>query len=118
MQEQQNFRQWFDKNLKDYALDIAEHGASAGFPYIISIKDCAELFDRFRDEIMGKLKEMMKSLGEDENIMSFVQSFNRSDMAEHWFNTGEMDDRTKNLLLWFMVEEIAHEYEREAEETE
>ena len=116
--ETQNFRQWFDENLKEYALEIAENGADAGFPGIIYADECAELFDRFRDEIMDRLKEMMNDIGDAENIMSFVQSFNRSDMAERWFDTGEMDDRTKNLLVWFMVEEIAHDYEREAEETE
>lgn len=51
-----NFRHWFGANLREYARDIANHGADAGYPHITYTSDTVKVFDKFcrRDLGLGR----------------------------------------------------------------
>lgn len=96
------FKDWFNANLLESAEDIANHGADGGFNGIIYITECAELFDKYQEEIWDMAVEMANDLGH-KNVCEMIATFKRSDMLEdiHTF---------KNLMVWFAVEELARQY--------
>lgn len=95
-----SFNAWFDRNLGEYARDIANHGADAGYPHITYTSDCCVVFDAYADEIW----ERAVSAAEDQgvNACEMIASFGRSDMVSDW-------DTFRNLMLWFACEERARE---------
>jgi len=98
-----SFRAWFNANLKDYARDIADHGADCGFPGITYTSDAVKLFDRFGDEIWNLAVEDAESLG-SKNVADFIAGFNRADML--------CDLNTfKSLMVWFACEALSREAE-------
>ena len=103
------FKDWFNENLGEYKRDIANYGCDAGYPHITYNSDGAELFDQFESEIMEYLRNQTLEFSY-KNIMEFVHSFKRKDMALEWFEYNNLDDSTKTLLVWFMCESIAHGY--------
>jgi hypothetical protein len=94
------FRQWFIRNLKESAQDIAEHGADAGYPFISYTRDTVKIYDKYEEEIWDKLNESAD--GQGVHPMTLVASFGRADMAT---SPGGF----KNLLVWFACEELARE---------
>lgn len=98
-----NFSQWFKRNLKDSARDIANHGADAGYPHISYTSDCVKLYNRFEEEIYEALNQDAEEFGMD-SVDALVATFRRKDMLS-------TPDRRKNLLLWYMVEREARNYE-------
>lgn len=95
------FREWFKANLSEYASDIANHGADAGFPEITYTSDTVKLFDAYGDDIWALAVEMADSVG-SKNVAAMIAEFARSDMLDSL-------DRFKNLMVWFACEEIARE---------
>ena len=96
------FNAWFDAKLAgDYARDIAEHGADAGYPYISYTADTVVIFDAYADEIWDRAVAMADGLGEP-NVCAMIAGFGRADMTETW-------DSFRNLLVWFACEERAQE---------
>lgn len=95
------FRAWFNANLKDYAADIANHGADAGYPCITYTADCCHIFDHFADEIWSMIAQDADDFGAG-SVPSFIASFRRVDMTDDW-NT------FRNLLVWYACEKVARE---------
>jgi len=95
------FRQWFNANLKDYAEDIANHGADQGYPGITYYHDTGKLYRRFKDEIWAQAGDDAEGLGLP-NVVAFVATFGRAD--DCWTATG-----FENLMVWYMAEVVARE---------
>ena len=102
MAKKNNFVDWFHENLNDYAYDIANHGADAGYPHITYTKDTVELFDEYGDEIWEMATNEAEELGY--NVAEMISHFSRSDMLESL-------DTFKNLMVWYACEKIARESE-------
>jgi hypothetical protein len=96
-----NFRSWFKANLRDYAQDIASHGADCGYPYITYTWDTVKIFDKFAREIWDMAVEDAGSLG-CRNVCEMIAGFRRSDMIDDI-------DQFKCLMVWFACEKVAHE---------
>jgi hypothetical protein len=96
------FREWFKRNLKDNARDIANHGADAGYPHITYTHDCVKIFDRFADEIWTLAVDEAEQLG-SKNVAEMIAGFQRADMLETY-------DQFRNLMVWYACETIAREY--------
>ena len=96
------FNEWFETNLADYADDIANHGADAGFPHITYYSDTEKLYAEFEQEIYDALAYDAESMGY-ENVDAMTSQFVRSDM---------LDDPVSRrcLLVWYMCERTAQEY--------
>ena len=96
-----DFRAWFKANLHEYASDIANHGADAGYPYITYTSDTVTIFDKYGDEIWDWAVEDAENMG-NENVGGMISHFARSDML------GSLD-QFKNLMVWYACEKIARE---------
>jgi hypothetical protein len=96
-----DFRCWFKANLRDYARDIANHGADAGYPHITYTSDTVKVFDKFAGEIWDLAVQEASDMG-CKNVCEMIAGFARSDM------TAEID-RFKNLMVWFACETVARE---------
>lgn len=94
------FRAWFKANLREYARDIAEHGADCGYPHITYTSDTCRIFDKFAEEIWEMVVEQADSAGE--NPAEYISQFRRADMLDNW-------DSFRNLMVWFACEEVARE---------
>jgi hypothetical protein len=96
-----SFKNWFKANLKEYAEDIASHGADAGYPYITYTVDTVKIFDKFADRIWEMAVEDAETLGYP-NVAAMIAEFGRSDMLSSI-------DSFKNLMVWFACEKLAHQ---------
>lgn len=96
-----SFTNWFKANLRQYAQDIASHGADCGFPYITYTADTVEIFDKFANEIWEMAVEDAEDLGY-KNVTAMIAEFNRSDMLSDF-------DSFKNLMVWYACEKLAHQ---------
>ncbi|MCB0032664.1 MAG: hypothetical protein KDE51_01480 [Anaerolineales bacterium] len=95
------FKAWMKANLSDYLEDIANYGASAGFPYITYYRDTSEIYETFSTEIWEQLDQDVEELGY-KNVF---------DMMQHWgsANSCHSDASFKCLLVWYMAERVAYE---------
>jgi hypothetical protein len=103
-----NLREWFNENLWEYAGDIANHGADAGYPHITYTSDTVKIFDQYGDEIWEMAVQMADDMG-NKNVCEMIAGFNRSDMADSL-------NGFKNLMVWFACEELARAYNDKYEE--
>ena len=95
------FESWMRHNFtKDEMKDIAEHGASCGFPGLTYYSDTVSLHDTFEDDIWDALYEECENMGSN-NVMELIASFGGAK------DVGSID-QFKNLLVWFMAERIAY----------
>lgn len=94
------FKAWFKTNLKDYAEDIANHGADCGYPGITYYTDTCALYNKFKDEIWEALINDAESYGQ--NVFKMIAGFsgakNVSDVTTF-----------ENLMTWYMAERTARE---------
>jgi hypothetical protein len=104
------FKQWFAEHLSEYASDIANHGADAGFPHITYTRDTVEVFDQYGDEIWEMAVNMADDMG-NKNVAEMISGFGRSDMLCSL-------DQFKNLMVWFACEEAARNFEDTNEDEE
>jgi len=95
------FRVWFKANLREYARDIAGHGADAGYPYITYTSDTVRIFDRFADEIWEMAVDEAEEMG-CKNVAEMIAGFGRADMLSGF-------DQFKNLMVWYACEKVARE---------
>jgi hypothetical protein len=102
------FREWFTENLSDYAADIARHGADAGYPHITYTSDCVKVFDQFADEIWERACDDADNMG-NRNVCEMIAGFSRSDMLGSY-------DQFRNLMVWYMCEEVARGLENADDE--
>tara|TARA_Y100000310_G_scaffold315824_1_gene366853 strand:+ start:1589 stop:1915 length:327 start_codon:yes stop_codon:yes gene_type:complete len=102
------FTEWFKECLGEYADDIANHGADAGYPHISYTSDTVEIYNRFEDEIYEWLNEDAESFGH-QSPDELIATFGRKDMLS-W------PDGRKNLLVWYACERLAHQIVDEHEE--
>lgn len=84
-----------DDNLRD----VANHGASGGFPGFMYYKDTMEFYDKNEDAIWELLEENADSLGE-KNPLALIATFQGAKDVHD-------DASFKNLLAWFALEEAA-----------
>jgi hypothetical protein len=98
-----DFRSWFKANLREYARDIANHGADAGYPCITYTSDTVTIFDRFGAEIWDMAVQEASDMG-CKNACEMIASFGRSDMIDGL-------DQFKNLMVWYACETVAREIE-------
>lgn len=97
----QTFSDWFKDNLNDYAEDISNHGADAGFPCITYTSDCVALYNRFESDIWDMLREDADDMGLKSPV-HLIAMFQRIDMAS-------TPEGFKNLLVWYACErEVAN----------
>lgn len=99
-----DFRTWFRANLKDNALDIARHGADAGYGCITYTSDTVVIFDKYGAEIWEMAVEDAEGQG-CKNVAEMIAGFKRSDMIDGGL------DQFKNLMVWYACEKVAREYE-------
>jgi hypothetical protein len=92
-----DLRSWFKANLREYARDIANHGADAGFPCITYTSDAVKVFDRFAAEIWDMAVQEASELG-CKNACELIAGFGRSDMIDGF-------DQFKNLMVWYACEQ-------------
>ena len=94
------FKDWFKANLKDYAQDIANHGADSGYPGITYYTDTCALYNKFKEEIWETLISDSEDFGVNvfEMIAGFGGAKNVSDVTTF-----------ENLMTWYMAERIARE---------
>ena len=101
--KKQTFIEWLTSTLEhDTILDLAEHGADAGWPGLTYTSDCVELYGQFEEEIWDALVMDADDMGY-ENPLKMICEFQRSDMLDDV-------DRFKNLLVWYMAEREARRY--------
>jgi len=104
-QEKGSFSAWMIRNFSvQERQDMANHGVDGGFHHLTYYVDTARLHDKFGDEIWDKLYEDAENQGM--NIMEFIGTFNGSK------DVGNLT-QLKNLLVWYMAEEIARELTEE-----
>ncbi len=106
MDNPDNFKEWFLKNLSEEASDIAAHGADSGWPHITYTKDCVKLYDKYQENIWEMLNEDVEDMGY-KNPIELIATFTRIDMA---FS----DEGLKNLLVWYACERVANQLEERA----
>jgi hypothetical protein len=85
----------------DSLKDVSEHGADAGYPGFSYTSDCVEFYNKHESDIWELARDSADSMGYD-NPQALFATFNRKDMLSD-------PDQFKNLLTWFVLEEIAHE---------
>ena len=90
------FTQYILKNYREDLSDIAEHGCSGGFSGLTSYYDTCKLYDKFSEEIHDRLADYLEDTG--------------SDLPESFVEALKCDSHFKNWMVWFAVENIAHDY--------
>lgn len=102
--------------FKNYANDIANNGAAAGWCGFTYYSDTVAFTKRNKKLILEMLKEQAASFG-DSNPLSFVASFNClrnediNEIADGLYNP-RSDNQTTiyNALAWYVLEEISRAY--------
>jgi hypothetical protein len=106
------------ESFKDYAPDVANHGADAGFPGFIYYSDTLAFTNRHMTAILAYAKEQANEL-DCSGAYSMIASFGvfRGDDVtaddviealhddEHDLHTGVL-----NVLAWYMLEEVCRSY--------
>jgi hypothetical protein len=102
--------------FKQYASDIANNGAAAGWCGFTYYTDTVSFTKRNKKHILEMLKEQAASFGDD-NPLSFVASFqclkneDINEIADGMYNP-RSDNQTTiyNALAWYVLEEISRAY--------
>jgi len=95
------FTDWFRENLSDYAHDIAEHGADAGFPFITYYSDTDKVYQQYEEELWAWLAEDADDFGYS-TVCEFISTFGRADLASDPMSL-------RCLIVWYGCERIARE---------
>lgn len=123
---------------KDYLRDVAEHGASGGFPGFTYYRDTVAFFKRHRADIVALVERMADDLGESpvEMVAGFgcigghaarsdydwqgnMTSERRNALREHFPSVSrclyggrltDEDTTVANGLAWFALEEVARAF--------
>lgn len=98
---EKTFKDWFAANLAEDAEDIVNHGVDAGFSGVIYTNECAELFDRFEDELYSMVSDDAEEF-DYKSVPAYLATFGRADMAETFSGL-------KTLIVWYAVERMASE---------
>jgi len=85
---------------KESLKDVAEHGASGGYPGFTYYKDTCEFYDKHEAEIWEKLNE--EAEGQGITAIQLVAMFGDADSVNS-------ADTFKNMLAWFALETVARE---------
>lgn len=95
------FKNWMKANFtKQEIRDICNYGADAGWHGLTYYRDTCKLYDRFECEIWDRLTDDAESYGH-KNVFEMIANFRRADVMDSY--------QFKNLLAWYMAEEIARE---------
>lgn len=108
---QRTFEEWLRDTLEpDTIRDLAQYGAAGGFPGLTYYKDTGDLYDRYHGEIWEQLHEDTSNMGH-ENPLALIATFGGAAQVGS-------DAQFKNLLVWYMAEEVARRIEDTLEDTE
>ena len=77
--------------------DVAEHGADSGFPGFTYTSDCVTFYEAHEEAIWEILADTAENMGF--NVPQLIGGFGRVNMAD-------TPDGFKNLLTWFVLEEV------------
>lgn len=103
------------ESFKEHAPDVANHGASGGFPGWTYYTETGAFTRRNRALIVELCETMAKDLGESGPV-ALVQGFNclkdatEGEVALTLYGKGNGDAQVTNALAWFALEEVARAY--------
>jgi hypothetical protein len=97
-------REHWGEDADDILRDIARGGADAGHPGITYYSDTAALYEAHEGEIWDALYQDADDLGYD-HPLALIATFGGA------ANVGSQT-QLANLLVWYMAERIANEYDR------
>lgn len=105
----------------EMAEDIVNNGADAGFSGWIYYSDTVTFFKVNRKEILAYAKEMAEDMGESmfEMIKGFVvfrgDPVSDDELGEALYDRNSEDTRVRNVMSWFVLEELARIFVEEDE---
>jgi hypothetical protein len=95
-----SFREWMQENMEpDTIRDLAEHGASAGWPGLTYYSETGKLYEEFEDEIWQALEDDAGDFGH-KTPLEMIASFNGAKDVHS-------DVQLRNLLVWYLAERTA-----------
>lgn len=106
----------------EYLTDVANNGASGGYPGFTYYTDTVKFFKANKKDIVELVKEMAEEFGE--SAINFVSSFQCLKPSGEWedeigralYGRLSPDDYiVPNALAWFALEEVAR-YEKDQKE--
>ena len=105
--ENKTIKSFVENNFDANDIDmICQYGCENVFNGIIYYSETTALYDKFQDEIWEMLWRESEEQGV--SVMELIASFNNAD-------TIGSDEQFKNALVWFAVEEIAHNIKKTEE---
>lgn len=102
-------------SFKEMAVDVANHGADAGWSGFTYYTDTVAFTKRNKADILEMAKEMAESIGEG-NMFDLIAGFNclkilPEEAAEAIYNSkSDAKDTVYNALAWFALEEVSRSY--------
>lgn len=102
---------------RESIIDLARHGADAGFSGLTYTRDCVAFYKRHKKAILALAEDMASDLGQDmlEMIARFncLRDYNLSpyEVARAIDGKGEDADTVQNALAWFAAEEVARSFD-------
>lgn len=94
------FREWMQAELEpDTIRDLAEHGASAGWPGLTYYSETGKLYEEFEDEIWQALEEDTDDCGY-KHPLALIAAFGSAKDVHS-------DAQFRNLLVWYLAERTA-----------
>lgn len=103
------------ESFTDYAEDVANYGAAAGFCGFTYYSDTLPFYDANRADIKEAARNMADDMGDE--LVSFVRSFRcLPDSTEDevgatlYGSAEEHDTQVANALSWFALEEVCRSY--------
>ena len=110
------------ESFTDHALDVANHGAAAGFPGFTYYTETGRFYRANRAAINRMVTDMAAELGLDpiDFVLSFRclqdQGFGGLDVAAAMLGQEDAEVIIENALAWFALEEVCRTYADQAEE--
>lgn len=95
------FKAWLTANLSEYLHDIANQGASLGYPGLTYYRDTVKLYERFKGEIWELAVNQSEDMGHA-NVFEMMATFG---------GAANVTDYTTfaNLMTWYAAEHYARE---------
>lgn len=89
-----------EEELQNTLIDVCRYGANMGVPGFIYYEDTIKFYEDNEEEIWDLLGDQYAQMGEYDNIIDFITSFQGVKNVENLTHF-------KNLLTWYALEEVA-----------